>query len=431
MRSTERAGERRPLELFGSPEFVALASARFVSGMTFATILIALALYVDAFDASGVLAGLLGAVYAVVRLVLVLPLSRRIDLGDSKRFLLAGLGVNVVLLGGFTLVRSLDGVLFLRGFQAVGWILLVVTGVSMVGEIAPDGERGLWIGTYNQVTSLASLCGDVVGGALLFVYGFGTTYATLGALSLASAAAVVVFVRDRSQRTTDAGREPGIATLARLLRRRAIVALVVFRFAFSFGKMAVLLFLPIYARTEFGMSALLIGGVLAGGKLTKGLLQGYVGEFADRVGRYEWFIFAGTVLYAVGTVAIPFASRAAALLAPTTVHVVGLEVTVVPAFPVLFLSYGLLGVADSLRLPTSMVLFVQEGEYYDAVAGSLSLRSVSWQFGAIAGPLLVGGLFDYASVFAGFWIAGASMVVAAFVFLYLFEPEGAPADGAA
>jgi len=36
------------------------------------------------------------------------------------------------------------------------------------------------------------------------------------------------------------------------------------------------------------------------------------------------------------------------------------------------------GVADGLRIPTSVAMFVEAGEQFDAVAGSVSLRSVSW-----------------------------------------------------
>ena len=63
---------------------------------------------------------------------------------------------------------------------------------------------------------------------------------------------------------------------------------------------------------------------------------------------------------------------------------------------------------------------------YDSVAGSLSLRSVSWQVGAIVGPLAVGLMFDYVSYLGGFWLAAGLMVVAGAVFLFLFESEAAP-----
>lgn len=394
--------------------------------MAYATIIIALALYADLFEASGIVAGLFGSAYAAVRLVLVLPLGRKIDLGNSKRYLLFGLVLYMLLLAGLMLVQTIEHVIFLRGFQAIGSIMLWVTGVAVVGEIAPNDARGLWVGTYNQVRAIASLLGDVVGGALLFIYGFETTYAVLIGFMLLSTSAVYLFVRDDPGTRADPDEATGVETLLQLLKRRAVMALVAFRFSFSFGKMAVVIFLPIYARTEFGMNAFLIGGILAGGKLTKGIAQGYVGEFADRVGREEWFIFAGTVSYALGTALIPAAPLASSVINPVTLAGAGHELTLVPAFFLLFIAYVLTGIADSLRLPTSMALFVEEGQYFNSVAGSLSLRSVVWQVGAILGPLIVGAMFDYVSFFGGFWLAAGLMIVAGLVFLALFETEGAP-----
>lgn len=426
MGTNTAAGEDSPLGLLGKPEFLALTSLRFVVGMAFATIIIALALYADLFEASGVVAGLFGTAYAVVRLFLVLPLGRKIDLGNSKRWLLLGLGLNVLLLVGFTLVETIEHVIALRGLQALGGTVLWITGAAVVGEISPEGDRGLWIGTYNQARSVGSLGGDLLGGALLFLYGFSTTYVVLIVLTLVATVAVVVFVRDDPGTRSDPADATGLETFGRLLGRRAVLALVAFRFGFSFGKMAVVLFLPIYARTEFGMSALLIGGILAGGKLTKGVAQGYVGGYADRVGSLHWFVVAGTFGYAIGTALIPAAGVAAGTFPSVSLTGPWGSVTLVPAFFALFLAYAVLGIADSLRIPTSMTLFVEEGEHYDAVAGSLSLRSVAWQVGAIVGPLAVGGMLDYVSFAAGFWLAAGFMVVAGLAFVVLYESEPPP-----
>ncbi|MDZ7702423.1 MAG: MFS transporter [Halobacteriales archaeon] len=343
MSSATAAGEPSPLDLLREPEFLTLTAVRFVTGLAFATVIIALALYADLFEASGVVAGLFGTAYAAVRLLVVLPMGRRIDIGNSKRWLLGGLGLNVLLLVGFSLVGSIEHVVALRGLQALGATVLWVTGAAVVGEIAPDGDRGLWIGTYNQAQSVGSLGGDLLGGALLFVYGFGTTYAVLIVLTLAVTAAVVVLVRDDPGTRSDPEEATGLETFGRLIKRRAVLALVAFRFGFSFGKMAVVIFLPIYARTEFGMSALLIGGILAGGKLTKGVAQGYVGGYADRVGSMHWFVLAGTLGYALGTALIPAAGVAAGVFPSVSLAGPWGELTLVPAFFALFLAYSVLG----------------------------------------------------------------------------------------
>lgn len=425
---TSTDSQESPLTLLRDPEFAALTSVRFVSGMAFATIIIALALYADLFQASGIVAGLFGTSYAAVRLFIVLPLGRKIDVGNSKRYLLAGLGLNILMLGGFILVSAVEHVIVLRGVQALGSSLLWITGLAVVGELAPDSDRGLWIGTYNQARSVASLAGDLVGGALLFLYGFSVTYGVLLLLTAGSTLAVYWLVRDDPGTQADPEEATGRETYLKLLKRRAVLSLVVFRFAFSFGKMAVVLFLPIYARTEFGMSALLIGGILAGGKLTKGVTQGFVGEFADKVGHLHWFIVAGTISYALGTALIPTAGPVNELFGSVTVLGLGHRVRIQSAFFMLFMAYAIIGIADSLRLPTSLALFTKEGEYFDAVAGSLSLRSVTWQIGAMVGPLLTGATLDYVSFQAAFWLAAGFMIVSALLFLGLFEQQGPPTN---
>jgi MFS family permease len=412
---------RSPFRLFANAEFAAVASVNFARGMTFATIIIALALYADLFAVTGIAAGLFGSAYAAVRLVLVLPLGRFIDIGNSKRYLLAGLAINCVLLLGLLFASSFVHVVLLRVVQGASSIVLIISGVAVVGDICPDSDRGYWIGTYNQVRSLSSLLGDLVGGFLLYRFGFDLTYGVLTLITVVSIASVVFFVRDDPGQSADPDGSTGVEALQILMRRSAIQALVAFRFGFSFGKTAVVLFLPIYARTEFGMSAALIGGILAGGKVIKAVTQGCVGSVTDRIGRHQWFVFAGCLLYAVGTALIPFASHVTALFDPVTVGIRESPFALTPAFFVLFTAWCVIGFADSIRIPTSMAIFVEEGEENNAVAGSLSIRSVSWQVGAIVGPIAVGGMLDFVSFFGAFWIAAAFMFCSGVAFIVLYE----------
>lgn len=389
--------------------------------MTFATIIIALALYADLFALSGLAAGLFGAAYAIVRLILVLPLGRYIDVGNPKRYLLAGLMLNCLILVGFTYASSFAHILFLRVLQGTASIVLIVSGLAVISGISPDDQRGFWIGTYNQVRSLSSLLGDIVGGILLYQVGFLPTYTVLTVITAVSTVAVFLFLRENPGDRARSEEMTGLETIHSLLSRKTVQALVAFRFGFSFGKTAVVLFLPIFARTEFGMSAALIGGILAGGKVIKTVSQGYVGTVSDEIGHHQWFVFAGCVLYAVGTALFPFATYASTAFDSVSFSALGATLSLPPAFFVLFVAWGIIGFADSLRLPTSMTMFVAEGERYNAVAGSISLRSVSWQFGAIIGPLAVGGILDSVSFFGAFWIAAAFMFWSGVAFLALYE----------
>jgi nitrate/nitrite transporter NarK len=296
----------------------------------------------------------------------------------------------------------------------------------VVGEISPDESRGLWIGTYNQVGAFSSLFGDVFGGLLLFVYGFEETYAVLSAITVGAFVAVLLSLRDNPGGRTDPEEATGYETIVDLMGRRAIKALVFFRGAFSVGKMAVIIFLPIYARTEFGINPFVIGGIMAGGKLTKSLTQGKVGDLTDRFGKRHRFILAGALTYAVGTALIPLAGFAEGIVSGVTVAALGHQMALPGAFFVLFSAYAVLGIGDSLRLPASMALFVEEGEHFDAVGSSLSLRSIAWKVGQVGGPVLVGAIWDATSVLVAFWTAAAFIVVSSVVFTALFTIEPAP-----
>ncbi|WP_435179713.1 MFS transporter [Halorussus sp. AFM4] len=419
------------LRLFGNREFVALASTAFARSQAYSTILIALGVYANMFDTSGTVEGLFGTAFAAIQLLIVLPLGRYIDLKNSKKFLLVGLALNVAVFVGFAFVSAVEHVILLRVVQGLGASILWLTGTTVVGEISPDESRGLWIGTYNQVGAFSSLFGDLVGGLLLFVYGFGLTYAVLSLFTIGAFVSVYLYLRDNPGGRADPEEATGYETLRDLMERRAIRALVFFRGAFSVGKMAVIIFLPIYAQTGFGINEFLTGGIMAGGKLTKSLTQGKVGDLTDRFGRKHRFVLAGALTYALGTALIPLAEYAREYVPGVTLAALGEQMALPGAFFVLFAAYAVLGVADSLRLPASMALFVEEGEHFDAVGSSLSLRSIAWKVGQVGGPVMVGAIWDATSVFVAFWTAAGFIVVSSVVFAWLFAVEPAPEHVAA
>ncbi|RDI70945.1 MFS transporter [Halopelagius longus] len=403
--------------LFRDREFAALAGTAFARSQAYSTILIALALYAEQFGTTGFVEGLFGTAFAVVQLLIVLPLGRKVDTGNAKRYLLAGLALNVVVFFGFTLVQNSMHVVLVRMVQGLGASMLWITGSTVVGEISPDDASGRWLGGYNQVAAFSSLAGDVVGGYLLYAYDFALTYAVLSAVTVVAFLLVWRYLRSNPGGMKDPEEATGVETLRALLDRPMIRSLVFFRLAFSVGKMAVIIFLPIFARVEFGINAFAIGWILAGGKLTKTLAQGYMGDLTDRLGGRHRFVAAGAFLYGVGTALIPLALFFEGVVDPIAFSAFGDTQRLGGAFFALFGAYGLLGVADSIRLPASMALFVEEGERFDSVASSMSLRSTSWKIGQVAGPVLVGTIKDFVSTTAAFLTAAGFILVATGVFV--------------
>jgi DHA1 family multidrug resistance protein-like MFS transporter len=415
------------LRVFRDPEFLAMSGTAFARAQAYSTVAIALALYADLFGTTSTVEGLFGTSFALVQLLIVLPLGRKIDTGNAKRWLLGGLALNVLVFVGYAFVANVQGVILMRMAQGIGASVLWLTGSTVIGEIAGDGERGLWLGTYNQVGAFSSLFGDLVGGALLALYDFYVAYAVLAFVTLAAGVGVLLVLRDDPGGQADPEESTGRETLESLLSLSSVRALVSFRLGLSFGKMAVITFIPIYARTAFGMNPFVVGGLLAGGKLTKSLTQGYVGDLTDRYGSKHLFIAAGALVYALGTLLIPLAEYAPTVFPAVTVRLPSVagastgSLLLPPAFFVLAGAYMVCGIADSIRLPASMALFVEEGEQFDAVAGAMSLRSVAWKIGQVVGPVTVGALWDATSVAAAFALAAGFITAATAVFLFLYD----------
>lgn len=398
------------VRLLWNKEFAALAGTAFARSQAYSTILIALALYADLFGTTGFVEGLFGTAFALVQLFIVLPLGRKVDTGNAKRYLLAGFLINVAVFVGFALVESPVHIVLVRMLQGIGASVLWITGATIIGQISPDDGQGLWLGSYNQFASFSSLAGDLLGGYLLYAHGFTLTYVVLSVVTLGAFALVFVALRDNPGGQKDPEEAGGIETFRSLLGLPMLRALVGFRFTFSVGKMAVIIFLPIYARTTFGISAFAIGWIMAGGKLTKALTQGFVGNLTDRYGREHYFVAVGAFLYAVGTAAIPLAGVFEGRISPVEVSLFGDTQSLGGAFFALFGAYSLLGIADSIRLPASMSLFVDEGETYDSVASAMSLRSISWKVGQVTGPVLVGTTMDFFSTAVGFLLAAGFII---------------------
>ncbi len=409
------------MSLLRNREFFALAGTAFARSQAYSTILLALALYTAQYHASGTVQGLFGTAFAFVQLLVVLPLGRKIDTGNAKRYLLAGLLLNVVVFVAFIFVQSAAQVIVVRSVQGLAASMLWITGSTVVGEISPDDSSGRWLGSYNQVAAFSSFAGDLIGGYLLYVYDFTTTYLVLSGVTLVAFVLVYYYLRDNPGGKKDADESTGLETFRALLDRPMIRSLVFFRLAFSFGKMSVIIFLPILAYNQFHIGTFFVGWIMAGGKLTKTVLQGYMGDLTDRIGRKPYFVAAGALLYGLGTALIPVSFFAEGVFHPFHVVLYGKAVDLGGAFLVLFIAYGILGIADSLRLPASMALFIEEGERFDSAASSMSLRSISWKIGQVVGPFAIGLTKDYVSTTAAFLVAAAFIVLATGVFVITYR----------
>jgi len=253
-------------------------------------------------------------------------------------------------------------------------------------------------------------------------------FAILTLITLVTFALVYFNLRDNPGGGVESsGAESGAEALRNLIDLPMVRALVLFRLSFSVGKMAVIIFLPILARREFGIGAFAIGWILAGGKITKALLQGYIGDITDQYGNRAKFVAVGALVYGLGVALIPLSIPVEEVVGRFHFGYLGRGQVLGGGFIVLFLAYAVLGIGDSIRLPASMALFVEEGEKYDSVASAMSLRSISWKVGQTVGPIGVGLIKDFVGTAEAFLTASVFVIFATGVFWLVYtvsdEPE--------
>lgn len=116
------------------------------------------------------------------------------------------------------------------------------------------------------------------------------------------------------------------------------------------------------------------------------------------------------MLFGVGTLLIPVAEVASKLVPPDRLALFESTVTIQSAFITLFFAYLVMNLADSVQIPASNTLFVNEGDKVNSVAASVSLRLFPSQVSAIVGPVVIGSVVDYFSYPTAFGFAAGIAV---------------------
>jgi MFS family permease len=386
----------------GRLEFGSLYLTRFASSFGTVTLITLLPTYIDLLDPSGIAIGLFITGISIARTVGVIPLGWAGDRYDKRFLLLVALVISIAAYLLFPLVDSSLGFIGARVLQGFGVLGTGLLGLAIVGELASKDTRANHIGRYNSFRFAAGVAGTLGAGALYDLYGFTPVFGLLAGL-LALATLSVWWAIDPDETSVE-----GFAFTDLAVNRR-ILTMSAFRAQYAVAVTLVRRWVPILvgvsvARGGLGLSAFVVGVVIASEKFTNMLMQPRTGRLSDRYGR-ALFVFGGGTAYGLVALAIP--------LTPTLGEALGLATTVpfvgaVPgALPLIVLLNALLGVADSFREPASMALYADEGEG-SGITSSIGIRSIVWRPGALAAPIVGGWLMTNVGMDVVFFLGGAA-----------------------
>jgi MFS family permease len=267
--------------------------------------------------------------------------------------------------------------------------MIIPVAKAYVGDLAPKGKEGTWMGYFNTAFFAGFGFGPLMGG--FFTEQFGITYAfvAMGGLSLLSFFSVALFLPEMQIDKSGDRSRPSFRMMSNSQTFRGIFLLQLFE---GLGRTGFFAFIPIFAGLTLGVNTSQIGIMLTVHVLLAALLQAPFGKITDKLDRRKVIIGGG---------AIGAATMALTPLAQNLWHLVAIS--------------ALAGIAAALVTPAASALSVAEGRRF-GMASVMSMTSLAISIGMALGPFLSGFMAEFAGVTAVFYFAAASSLIALTLF---------------
>ena len=378
-----------------SRAFLTLAFAMLTAMMGIGMVTPILPVYAEALGASGAEIGLAFSSFAVTQL-LISPFAGRIADRHGRKFLLVcGLASYVVTALGWYYTESVLWTICFRSFSGIGSALIFSLSQAYIGDLAPRGHEGRYMGAFGIFISAGFGLGPLVAGLIRDRTDIETVFLSM-AFMFAAASTLVALLLPAAAPTARARQgapEPPLAPWSEILKHPYIQGLYVVQTSISFAMGASFTFVAIYLEDEFAATATMVGAVLALQQVTSAAVQPLSGWLADRFNRRR-LIGAGSLLVGAG------------YLTPALVDQYWL---ILVGF-----IFGV-GLGSSLSQVSTQALQVQIGRRL-GMATVMGLQATSFGSGVLTGSMLTGIVNDLAGTQWVFITATAAVVSGALGF---------------
>ncbi|MCP4714578.1 MAG: MFS transporter [Deltaproteobacteria bacterium] len=383
--------------------FTVLFFSIFAAMLGLGIILPILPLYAETIGAGGLWLGAIFAGFSLSRSCCMPIVGKLSDRWGRKGFIATGLLVYSLSSLGYVYASNAAELVLVRIVQGACSAMIVPIAMAYIGDITPPDREGSYMGRFTMSLFLGFGFGPILGGLIKDAINVDAAFVGMGILCSLAFVLVVCWLPP-GHGTGAAGRGES-SSYRTILRCRQLQGVLCYRFVSSFARASVLTFLPLYASRELGLSASLIGLLVAAGVLSASFLQYPFGKLADRVNR-KILIVAGSLCYASTLVFFPFAD--------TFWQLLGLSL--------------LMGVTGAVSLPAATALIVERGRTF-GMGSSMAVFNVAMSLGLGCGPLVSGIIFDAGDLALVFYAAAGLGILGTAVAGYLLA--GSPPTGTA
>jgi MFS family permease len=350
-----------------------------------------LPLYAEQMGATGIWIGTIFAGFSISRTIVMPIVGRLSDRSGRKLFLSIGLLGYAIISLGYIWANSVTELTLVRLIHGVASGMILPIAQAYVGDISPEGKEGTWMGYFNAAFFTGFGFGPLMGGVLTDYFGMNIAFYAMGGLNLLAFLLVIFFLPEIGQGKTLASPR---ASFKQMSTSSMMKGLFSFRLSFSIGRGILATFLPVFAGIYIGLSSTLIGVLLAVNILLMSLLQVYGGNIADRFNR-RVLIVVGNLTNLIYLALIPLGGNFWQLLG---ICVLG-------------------GVGGAIALPAASALTVVEGRRF-GMGSTIAVFAMAFSIGMVIGPLVGGGIADFANINSVFYFGAAIGLVGTTLFIW-------------
>ncbi|MCX5998791.1 MAG: MFS transporter [Chloroflexi bacterium] len=366
----------RPFIVIWLTMFISIAGLGMVSPL--------LPKFVQDMGASNLWVALIYSGYAFTQIPLMLVAGRLCDRFGKKPLLWLGLLVFVTVAIGYTWAPGYQQLFPFRLVAGVGAAMVIPTAYAYVGDLAPHGREGRYMGIFNIAMVLGFGAGPAIGGIIDDSFGMDATFITLGILSAVGCIMVFFLLPEAPASTPVVHAEPGARgnSFISVLKDGPMRGIIAWQLVWGLGYGAVLTFLPVFM-TDMNATTAQIGIVISVRSILNGLMAYPFGRLADRANRAT-LVSLGMLAMIIGVFLIPSVGGFGPLVC-------------------LFLAMGTI---ETLATPAGNAITVERGRSLgmgsvmaaNNVAYSLAMVAGSLGGAAVSGPLGVGWVFRCAAI---------------------------------
>ncbi|UCG83127.1 MAG: MFS transporter [Dehalococcoidia bacterium] len=356
--------------LLHNKPFIVVWLALFISIAGIAMVSPLLPVFAKDMGASGIWLGLAFSGFALSQIPLMPFVGKFSDRFGKRPFLWIGLLVYAIAAIGYFWSPGYKELVFFRIISGVGSAMVIPTAFAYVGELAPRGHEGRYMGIFNTALIIGFGVGPMLGGIVHDGLGMDATFLSMGVLSCLGFLIAFFFLPGRKPSSEEEGHKEPSTPFATMLKDSNIRGIITFQMAFGSSFGAMLAFLGIYMTSTLDTSLTLVGIAMSVRALQNGALAYPFGWLADRVNRVV-LASLGLMVMASGTLSIPWIGTVALLMG----------------------IFVVMGTFESMAIPSINAITVNRGRIY-GMGSVMGVFNTAMSLGLVAGSLAGGAIED-------------------------------------